>query len=68
MLDLVLAILASYVQSALEWCGGVAPWVGLFALVAFGLAVFAAVMMQARHRQMQRKWAESIRPGKGFGI
>jgi hypothetical protein len=32
------------------------------------ISLLLGVMAQARFNQRRRKWAESIRPGKGMGI
>lgn len=54
MIDLVIAVLASYLQSAVEWCAGVAPYVGAFGAVAIAGAFVVAILSGAMHRQNAR--------------
>jgi hypothetical protein len=82
MLDLPFALLASYLESAWTWIQGVAPllfdlyvicceaaWRLAFALgIILVVSLLGGVMAQARYNQRRKKWAESIRPGKGMGI
>lgn len=54
MIDWIIAVLASYLQSAWEWITGVAPYVGAFALVGLGGIFFAAIVIGAKQKQDAR--------------
>ena len=54
MIDWILAVLSSYLLSAWEWCSGVFPYVGAFALVGLGGIFFAALVIGAKQKQDAR--------------
>lgn len=54
VIDWIIAVLASYLQSAWEWITGVAPYVGAFALVGLGGIFFAAIVIGAKQKQDAR--------------